>query len=140
MRVLQRFTSVDILAVAMAVTWVAIAPVTAHAQDYPNKPIKLVVPFPAGGSSDATVRLLADELGPVLKQSVAVDNKGGAGGLIGTDVVAKSPADDYTLAGQCVLQQRADLRSQNAVRRGQRLHTSLAGGQVPRVFDRQPRL
>ena len=69
----------------------------ALAQDYPNKPIKLVVPFPAGGSSDATARLLADKLGPVLKQSVIVDNKGGAGGMIGTDLVAKSPADGYTL-------------------------------------------
>ena len=69
----------------------------AFAQDYPNKPIKLVVPFPAGGSSDATARLLADKLGGVLKQSVVVDNKGGAGGLIGTDIVAKSPADGYTL-------------------------------------------
>lgn len=69
----------------------------AFAQDFPSKPIRLVVPFPAGGSSDGTARLIADKLGQVLKQSVVVDNKGGAGGLIGTDIVAKSAADGYTL-------------------------------------------
>ena len=61
------------------------------------RPVKLVVPFPAGGSSDGTGRLIADKLGQVLKQSVVVDNRGGAGGLIGTDAVAKSAADGYTL-------------------------------------------
>lgn len=70
---------------------------SAFAQDFPSKPIRLVVPFPAGGSSDGTARLIADKLSQVLKQSVVVDNKGGAGGLIGTDIVAKSPADGYTL-------------------------------------------
>lgn len=75
----------------------AIASGTALAQDYPNKPIKIVVPFPAGGSSDATGRLIADKLGQVLKASVVVDNKGGAGGIIGTDFVAKSAPDGYTL-------------------------------------------
>jgi tripartite-type tricarboxylate transporter receptor subunit TctC len=70
----------------------------AIAQDFPgSRPIKIVVPFPAGGSSDATGRLVADKLGQVLKTAVVVDNKGGAGGMIGTDFVAKSPADGYTL-------------------------------------------
>jgi tripartite-type tricarboxylate transporter receptor subunit TctC len=70
---------------------------SALAQDYPNKPIKLVIPFPAGGSSDGIGRQIADKLSGVLKQSIVVENKGGAGGIIGTDAVAKSPADGYTL-------------------------------------------
>lgn len=65
--------------------------------DYPNKPIKLVIPFPAGGSSDGVGRQVAEKLGTVLKQTVVVENKGGAGGMIGADFVAKSPADGYTL-------------------------------------------
>jgi tripartite-type tricarboxylate transporter receptor subunit TctC len=69
----------------------------AAAQDYPNKPIKLVIPFPAGGSSDGIGRQIADKLGPLLKQTVVVENKGGAGGLIGADAVAKSAPDGYTL-------------------------------------------
>jgi tripartite-type tricarboxylate transporter receptor subunit TctC len=70
----------------------------AFAQDFPSKPIKIVVPFPAGGSSDAAGRMVADRLGAILKASVVVDNKGGAGGMIGTDLVAKSAPDGYTLA------------------------------------------
>jgi tripartite-type tricarboxylate transporter receptor subunit TctC len=87
------FLNTAILAVATCAT----LPQLAYAQDYPNKPIKLVVPFPAGGSSDGTGRMIADKLGQVLKQSVIVENKGGAGGMIGTDSVAKSAADGYTL-------------------------------------------
>lgn len=75
----------------------ALAPSAAHAQDYPNRPVKLVIPFPAGGSSDGIGRQVADKLGAILKQNVIVDNKGGAGGMIGADFVAKSPADGYTL-------------------------------------------
>jgi tripartite-type tricarboxylate transporter receptor subunit TctC len=65
--------------------------------DYPDKPIKLIVPFPPGGTSDVMGRMLADELARVLKQPVIVENIGGAGGVIGTDRATKMPADGYTL-------------------------------------------
>lgn len=90
-----------VLSVALASVFAAAAaltlPTPALAQDYPNKPIKLVIPFPAGGSSDGIGRQIAEKLSGVLKQSFVVENKGGAGGVIGTDAVAKSPADGYTL-------------------------------------------
>ena len=65
--------------------------------EYPSRPIKLIVPFPAGGTSDILGRLMADELSRILKQVVIVENIGGAGGIIGTDRAVKMPADGYTI-------------------------------------------
>jgi tripartite-type tricarboxylate transporter receptor subunit TctC len=65
--------------------------------EYPSRPIKLIVPFPAGGTSDILGRLMADELLRILKQAVIVENIGGAGGIIGTDRAVKMPADGYTI-------------------------------------------
>ncbi len=65
--------------------------------DYPNKPIKMIVAFPPGGTSDVMGRLMAEELTKVLKQSVVVENIGGAGGIVGTDRAVKMPADGYTI-------------------------------------------
>ncbi len=86
-----------LIQVAAAASLASVFASPIFAQDYPAKPIKLVVPFPAGGSSDAMGRLVSDKLAQLLKQSVVVDNKAGAGGMIGTDLVAKSAADGYNL-------------------------------------------
>ncbi len=69
----------------------------AHAQSWPNKPVKVVVNFPAGGAADQLARAVSQPLQEALGQPVVVENRGGSGGNIGGDVVAKSPADGYTL-------------------------------------------
>lgn len=69
----------------------------AQAGDFPNKPIRVVVTFPPGGSSDAMLRVMAPRIGEKLGQQMVIDNKPGAGGNIGLAMVAKSPADGYTL-------------------------------------------
>jgi tripartite-type tricarboxylate transporter receptor subunit TctC len=69
-----------------------------HAQGFPNKPIKLVVPFPAGGPNDIIGRAVGQKMGEILKTQVVIDNRSGAGGVIGTDAVAKAAPDGYTIA------------------------------------------
>jgi len=70
----------------------------AVAQDWPDRPLKMVVPYSPGGPTDAVARIVATKMAATLGQPIVVDNRAGAGGTIGVDAVAKSPADGYTLA------------------------------------------
>jgi tripartite-type tricarboxylate transporter receptor subunit TctC len=89
MTVLLRLASVVLLALGLVLP--------ASAQDYPSKPVRFIVPFGAGGPADVYARIIAQHLTEQLKQNFIVDDRPGAGSIIGTEAVAKSPPDGYTL-------------------------------------------
>ena len=74
-----------------------LAPTLAFAQGYPTKTIRMVVPFAAGGNTDIIARIISPEMGKQFGQQIVIDNRGGGGSVIGTEIVAKSPPDGYTL-------------------------------------------
>ena len=84
-------------AAAIAAAFVAIACGGAFAQTYPSKPVRMIVPFPAGGATDIVARLIAQKLTESWGVQVIVDNRAGAGGTIGSDLAAKAPPDGYTV-------------------------------------------
>jgi len=89
-----------LLAASLCASWAlhGIGPAHAQSQGYPNRPIRVVVPFPAGGPTDGTARIISDRLGAVLGQTIVVENRGGgAGGSIGAKFVATSDPDGYTI-------------------------------------------
>src|SRR6266536_3940118 len=86
-----------LLAASLCAGWALADADLAHAQAYPTRPIRIVVPFPAGGPTDGTARIISDRLGAVLGQTIIVENRGGAGGGIGGKFVATSDPDGYTL-------------------------------------------
>jgi len=75
-----------------------LSPVLAAAQDFPNKSIRLIVPFPPGGPNDIIARVVGQRMSELAKQPVVIENRGGQGGVLGTDVVAKAAPDGYTIA------------------------------------------
>jgi tripartite-type tricarboxylate transporter receptor subunit TctC len=89
----RRLSLATLIAAALAAAGLS----QARAQDYPNRPITLIVPFPPGGSTTVMARNVADKLGVLLGQQIVVDNRGGAGGTLGTRAVAKAAPDGYTI-------------------------------------------
>ena len=84
-------------AVMAVLTLIASIPMRAEAQEWPNRPVRFIVPFPAGGSTDVGARLVGEYLSRSLHQQIVVENKSGANGNIGIETAAKSPADGYTV-------------------------------------------
>ncbi len=80
----------------LAAAWLS-GPVVAQTTDFPNKPVRIVVPFPPGGATDITARVVAEKLSTKWGQPVVIDNKAGAGGNVGSDLVAKSAPDGYNI-------------------------------------------
>lgn len=100
MNALTHFGRRGCVAASLLFAWLASItsmPVNAQSPNWPNRPVKLVVPFPAGGGADVVGRLLAQGLSQKWGQPVVIDNKVGANTIVGADVVAKAPADGYTL-------------------------------------------
>lgn len=88
---------VRLVVIAVGMHALGMAASSAHAADYPNKPIRFVVPLPPGGMTDALARLVAQKLTESWGQSVTVDNRGGGSTIIGSEIVAKAPPDGYTI-------------------------------------------
>ncbi len=115
---------------------------TAHAQSFPSKPLRIIVPFPAGGTTDIVARLVAQRMQETLGQPVLVENQGGAGGTIGAATVAKAAPDGYTLLMHNVTFPMASVAAQFAGRATYNVDTDFAGVSiavyVPLVITAHP--
>jgi tripartite-type tricarboxylate transporter receptor subunit TctC len=87
-----------ILATLVTGVTVLLSPASTTAKDFPEKPIRLIVPFPAGGPNDIIARVIGQRMSELFKQPVVIENRGGQGGVLGTDAVAKAKPDGYTIA------------------------------------------
>ena len=119
-------------AFSLAVMAASVSVFAADTDPYPNRPVKLVVGFAAGGSSDTVARIMAPRMADVLKQNVVIDNKPGAGGNIASDFLVKAPADGYTIMlgtiGSLAVNQHLNKLSYNPV-------TDMAGLSMAVVFS-----
>lgn len=87
----------DLLLAVVAMSAGSLPSAPAEAQSYPTRPVRMVIPFPPGGSLDLTMRVIAPKMGEILGQNVILDSRPGADGNIGTEIVARAPADGYTV-------------------------------------------
>jgi tripartite-type tricarboxylate transporter receptor subunit TctC len=95
---MSRMGLIDVRRSLLAIFLLGVAaPISGVAQEYPNKPIRWIIPYPTGGTSDFLARLIGQKLTEAWKQSVLIDNRSGANGNIGTELAAKAPPDGYTL-------------------------------------------
>jgi tripartite-type tricarboxylate transporter receptor subunit TctC len=94
---MNRRSLISVLAAGLLLPVAGLWPATASAQSYPSKPIKLIVPFPAGGPADLFARVLGNGLTAELGQQIIIENRAGVGGLAGVDALAKSAPDGYTI-------------------------------------------
>lgn len=112
------------------------------AQQFPTKPIRIVVPFPAGGTTDVVARLVAQRMSESIGQTVVVDNRGGAGGALGADIVAKVPLDGYTILMHNITFPLSSVAQTLAMRSPFNAETDFAGVSiavfVPFVFTAHP--
>src|SRR5438552_13940414 len=92
-----RETSMKILGAPATGLLLLLLPALAAAQDFPNKPIKLIVPFPAGGPNDIIARVVGQRMTELTKQPIVVENRSGQAGVLGTDAIAKAAPDGYTI-------------------------------------------
>ena len=120
----------------------ALATSGAFAQAFPSKPIRIIVPFPAGGTTDIVARLVAQRMTETIGQSVLVENRGGAGGQLGAEAVAKAPADGYTMLMHNITFPLASAAAQLAGRPLYNVDTDFAGVSiavfVPLVITANP--
>ena len=91
----RRIVSIASAAFGFLAAVIACGP-PALAQDYPSKPIRFIVPYPPGGGTDVIARIVQVQLADGLRQPIIIENRGGAGGAVGTELAAKSPPDGYT--------------------------------------------
>jgi len=94
---MKRTLGMPCIAAAVVIVALGASGRSLAADDYPARPIRMIVPFVAGGGTDLLARLLVPKLGEALAQQIVIDNRGGAGSVVGTQILARSPADGYTL-------------------------------------------
>src|SRR5216117_61870 len=128
---------------AVLLAWaVCLLPQAAHAQAYPTRPIRIIVPFPAGGTTDIIARLVAQRMSETLGQPAVVENRGGAGGSIGADAVAKAAPDGYTILMHNITFPLASVALAQANRAPYDIDTDFAGisiaANVPLVITAHP--